>query len=160
MANGYTMAKALVTALRADTTFTSYCTSALTTIPKFFIGMDSNTPPSEADIPFIAIVPATENNMDNQFVEHQLNVGAVLTNATITTATATKTVDFAGYDKILVFGTKLLDGIQRACKASEIATAGTTMSLKEWTPARVACYWPQYHSTREITLTTSYTLPS
>jgi hypothetical protein len=160
MANAYDMAKSLVTALRADTTFTNYCTSALTTVPKFFVGMDGNTPPDAGDIPFIAIVPASENLVDNQYIEHVLNIGAVITNDTVTETTATKTVDFAGYDKILDFSTKLLDGIQRAIATSEKSTASTTMSLKDWTPARIAFYRPQYHSTREITLTTSYTLPS
>jgi hypothetical protein len=160
MANGYDMAKALVTALRADTKFTAYCTSALSTIPWFYVGLDMQTLPKETKIPFVAIVPDSEQVVDNQYVEHVLKVGAVVEKSAVTTATATKTISFDGYDLALDFSKILLDAIQRAIETSEASTASTTMSMSDWSPARIACHYPLFHTTREITLTTAYTLPT
>lgn len=156
MTNGYDLSKAMITALLSDTVFTNYCTSALGTVPTFLVGMDSNNPPTDDNIPFVAIVPATEQDNDNQYIEHAINIGAVITSDTVTEVTATKTITFDGYDTILDFSSELLKGIKRAMIASEISTASSTMSMLSYTPARIEFYRPQYHSTREITLTTSY----
>jgi hypothetical protein len=153
--NAHEIAQKMVAALRADTTFTNFCNSALGTVPAFFIGFDADNPPVGVKLPFVAIVPVSEQDNDN-YLEHQLNIGAAISDGTITTNSSTNTVDFSGYGKVSRVGRELLAGVKRFVATEEQTpiSASTTISMLAWTAARITHAHPEYHVTRELTITT------
>lgn len=154
--NAYDIAKQLMTYMKADTTFTNFCTSALGTVPAFYVGLDPASLPASAKLPFVVLVPVSEQDIDGQYLEHQINVGAALSDDDTTISTAANTITFDGYDTALRLSRQILASIKRCVAAEEDKpiSVSTTISMLSYSPARITHAHPEYHTTRELTITT------
>jgi hypothetical protein len=154
--NAYDIAKQLMNYMKADTTFTNFCTSALGTVPAFYVGLDLAQLPTAAKLPFVALVPVSEQDVDGQYLEHQINLGAAITKDNTTIATAANTLTFDGYNTALRLSRQMLASIKRCTAAEEdkAVSVSTTISLSSYSPARITHAHPEFHTTRELTITT------
>lgn len=145
---------AIAKKVQANAALVAYCAAKFTKQPYFFVGMDSNSLPPEAQMPYIAIVPGASQNIADAHGEHNILVGVVCQDATQTTAAnvlANKLMRFDGYGTMSDFEKLVFQAIEAYMNpASDLSY----YSLLGWTQVQYKCYFPEYHATREITVAT------
>jgi uncharacterized repeat protein (TIGR02543 family) len=146
IANAYTIADALATALKADAVLSAACTAAFGKQPHYYIGFDSYTPPAASMLPFIVVAPGSTNVEDDVYARHVLLIACVV-NAPAITAT-TGLTKYPGYSTAAQFETSVFEAIARYFDEK---TATHHYSLLSWTPVQYANHYPEYHATRELT---------
>lgn len=146
IANAYTIADALATALKADAVLSAACTAAFGKQPNYYVGFDANTPPAASMLPFVVVAPGSTNVEDDVYARHVLLVACVVNAPTITAATGI--TKYPGYSTAAQLETAVFEAIARYFDET---TATHHYSLLSWTPAQYANHYPEYHATREIT---------
>ena len=145
--NIYTICDLIASAIQADSDLIAYCTSKFGKQPDFFVGFDAKKLPEDSQLPFITVVPSATRLADNVYEEHSILVGVVCEDDGRTTAS--KVTRFAGYKTISDFERLVFDAIQAYLDETKVY-----YSLLTWAEANYQGYYPEYHATREIVVTT------
>ena len=149
--NIYEVAQRVADGIQNDATFRAYCAATFLKQPYFFVGFDGNNPPNSSVLPFVVVVPSSEQIEDNTYKSYSLNLAGVVIDNTRTDATS-KT-SYAGYNLISEFSNEIFEAVQRMIQAGEISE---DLSMLSWGASQYAAYYPEYHFARELNLTGSY----
>lgn len=141
--------------VQADAAVIAFCNTNFSKQPDFFIGFDTRKPPASDQIPFIMMVPNALTDADDHR-EHGVLCAVVCTDDTQTTAA--KITKYNGFDIIEQFETLVYNAIVAALIPvydEDPAEDQQTFTLLSSSQARLDQYYPEYHATRELTITSS-----
>lgn len=145
--NIYTICDLIATSIKANAALVAYCTSKFAKQPDFFVGFDAKKLPEDSQLPFITFVPSSTRMVEGAHEEHSILVGVVCTDSDRTTVT--KTTRFPGFKTISDFERLVFNAIQAYLDETIVY-----YSLLTWAEASYQGYYPEYHATREIVVTT------
>ena len=142
MTSTYQVAKKVIDALRTDSTLSAYCTDTLS----YSLGLDSENPPVNSKLPLVVVMPVSKEIVTNQHVVHSLSVGVAVTDNSIGTTDYTK---YEGFETIADLEAEIYAAIQRFFDES---SSDHSLSLGASQSVSYECFFPQYHSVRNITV--------
>ena len=155
MTTTYEICEYLTTKVQTNSAVVTFCTAKFAKQPDFFIGFDARKPPASDQIPFIMMVPNALTNADDHR-EHGVLCAVVCTDDVQTTAS--KVTKYRGFDMIEEFETLVYNAIVAALVPvydEDPAEDQQTYTLLSSSQARFDQYYPEYHATRELTITSS-----
>ena len=146
--NTFTICESLAAYLKTYTALNTYSDQKFAKRPHLFIGFDGRNAPADTFLPYIAVVPSTRQDVESTHEEHTILLAVVCTDDSNTTASGV--TKYEGFKTISDFEARVFEGVQAYFNEQIIE-----QSMLSWAQAQYNGYWPEYHATREITVTSA-----
>ena len=147
----YDLCKAILKAIKSDTALSTFCNTNFAKQPLYFFEIDPDNPPSRDDMPLIALYMNDVEHSQPGVDVRGIGIGCAISDDD--TATEETTIGlYKGFNTIEKLEALVFSAIEKF--ADESATTPAEISIVEEGNTAIKCYYPYFHSFRQIKVST------
>jgi hypothetical protein len=147
----YDLCKAILKAIKSDTALSTFCNTNFAKQPLYFFEIDPENPPSRDDMPLIALYMDDVEHTQPGVDVRGIGIGCAISDDD--TATEETTIGlYKGFETIEKLEALVFAAIEKF--ADESVTTPAEISIMEPGKTAIKCYYPYFHSFRQIKVST------
>lgn len=147
----YDLCKAILEAIKSDTALSTFCNDNFAKQPLYFFEIDPENPPSRDDMPLIALYMDDVEHTQPGVDVRGIGIGCAISDDD--TATEETTIGlYKGFETIEKLEALVFAAIEKF--ADESVTTPAEISIMEPGKTAIKCYYPYFHSFRQIKVST------
>lgn len=147
----YDLCKAILKAIKSDTALSTFCNTNFAKQPLYFFEIDPENPPSRDDMPLIALYMDDVEHTQPGVDVRGISIGCAISDDD--TATEETTIGlYKGFKTIEQLEALVFAAIEKF--ADESAATPAEISIMEAGKTAIKCYYPYFHSFRQIKVST------